>query len=316
MLAAVYADPSANGPREVYGDWLQQQGDPRGELIAIQMARVKNPDARFTGLEKALLDEHRERWRGPLPTTATDLGFRCGFVEAARNTGPITDDPSWATFVRATGVPLSDHANVPLLTVVEDLRDPDIIQLARLTRPLAIEQLVWKEIRDEWISSTVEDALDAFERITVLPKLRRLELERSFRTAPKDGVPLHELKQILAARWLRLSSLRIRWPIGTLDVLVATVARLDLETLDVEVTSHIEGDSQLELTRDESHRLGKLYAHMRWRSDDPGWWMLLAAIDRLPPDQLSSVRIPRAEDRQAWEHALRRQTRLERIYVV
>jgi hypothetical protein len=50
--------------------------------------------------------------------------------------------------------------------------------------------------------------------------------------------------------------------------------------------------------------------------NDPAWELLLAAIERLPPDQLSSVRIPRAEGQARWEHALRNQTRLERIYVV
>jgi uncharacterized protein (TIGR02996 family) len=314
LLAAVYADPSANAPREVYGDWLQQHGDPRGELIAIQMAHAKNPDARFTGLEKSLLDEYRDRWRGPLPATATELVFRRGFVDSARNTGPVTEDPSWATFVRATGVPQSDHANVPLLTVVEELRDADIIQLARLTRPLAIESLAWKDTREVGIiNKTVEAALDAFERIVVLPKLRRLELERSFRTAPADAISLHELSRILAAPWLaRLATLRVRWPSGKIDMLVAAVAHLDLEKLEVEL--HVDSQSQLELSRDDSHRLGHLRTDMRWRSDDPGS-SLLAAIERLPPDQLVTVQIPRAEDRAAWEHALRHQTRLERIYV-
>jgi uncharacterized protein (TIGR02996 family) len=306
LLAAVYADPSANGPREVYGDWLQHQGDPRGELIAIQMAHAKTPDARFSALEKALLDEYRERWRGPLPTTATELVFRRGFVDAARNTGPITDDPSWATFVRATGVPLSDRANVPLLTVVEDLHDADIIQLARLTRPLAIETLVWSESREH---GTSEAALDAFARITVLPRLRTLD--------KPHGIAKSELVRILAAPWLEeLATLRSWWPVGELDELVAAVAHLKLEKLEVSVTSSVDGGSRLELSRDASNRLGKLYHHMRWPVNDPAWELLQAAIERLPPDQLSSVRIPRAEGQARWEHALRHQTRLERIYVV
>jgi uncharacterized protein (TIGR02996 family) len=310
LLAAVYADPSANGPREVYGDWLQQHGDPRGELIAIQMAHAKIPDARFGALEKALLDEYRERWRGPLPTTATELVFRRGFVETARNTGPISDDPSWATFVRATGVPLSDRANVPLLTVVEDLYDADIIQLARLTRPLAIDTLGWwNESGAHGATITSEAALEAFARITVLPRLRTLDKPHGMRKA--------ELVRMLAAPWLvQLATLRSWWPVGELDELVAAVAHLKLEKLEISVTSSVDGRSRLELWRDASHRLGKLYNHMRWPVNDPAWELLLAAIERLPPDQLSSVRIPRAEGQARWEHALRNQTRLERIYVV
>lgn len=309
LLAAVYADPSANAPREVYGDWLQQHGDPRGELIAIQLAHAKTHDDRFGALEKALLETYRDRWRGPLPTTATELVFRRGFVDAARNTGPITDDPSWATFVRATGVPLSDRANVPLLTVVEDLHDADIIQLARLTRPLAIDTLAWNESREHGATITSEAALEAFARITVLPRLRTLDKPQGMRKG--------ELIRILAAPWLvQLATLRLWWPVGELDELVATVAHLKLEKLEVSVTSSVDGGSRLELSRDASHRLGKLYHHMRWPVNDPAWELLQAAIERLPPEQLSSVRIPRAEGQARWEHALRHQTRLERIYVV
>lgn len=44
LLAAIAADPDATEPRYVYGDWLQAQGDPRGELIAVQTARAARPD--------------------------------------------------------------------------------------------------------------------------------------------------------------------------------------------------------------------------------------------------------------------------------
>ena len=39
LLAAIIADPDNRAARQVYADLLQQEGDPRGEFIATQLAR-------------------------------------------------------------------------------------------------------------------------------------------------------------------------------------------------------------------------------------------------------------------------------------
>jgi uncharacterized protein (TIGR02996 family) len=36
LLDAICAEPDRDEPRIVYADWLEQQGDPRGELIHAQ----------------------------------------------------------------------------------------------------------------------------------------------------------------------------------------------------------------------------------------------------------------------------------------
>ena len=36
LLAAIIEDPDDDAPRLVYADWLQAQGDPRGELMQLQ----------------------------------------------------------------------------------------------------------------------------------------------------------------------------------------------------------------------------------------------------------------------------------------
>jgi uncharacterized protein (TIGR02996 family) len=38
LLADVLARPQDDGPRLVLADWLAEQGDPRGELISLQIA--------------------------------------------------------------------------------------------------------------------------------------------------------------------------------------------------------------------------------------------------------------------------------------
>jgi uncharacterized protein (TIGR02996 family) len=56
---AIAADPFDRQAYAVFGDWLQEQGDPRGELIALQLA-YKDKAA------KNLIDEHADYFLGPL----------------------------------------------------------------------------------------------------------------------------------------------------------------------------------------------------------------------------------------------------------
>ncbi len=44
--AAIFAHPDDPSQYAVYGDWLQQRGDPRGELIALQLARRNTRESR------------------------------------------------------------------------------------------------------------------------------------------------------------------------------------------------------------------------------------------------------------------------------
>lgn len=76
--AAIRADPDDEGAYLVYADWLQQQGEPRGELIcvqhalAVQKSQARTQNERFFGartmeLERAellLLMTQRERFAG------------------------------------------------------------------------------------------------------------------------------------------------------------------------------------------------------------------------------------------------------------
>jgi uncharacterized protein (TIGR02996 family) len=45
LLAEVYASPDDDAPRLVYADWLQERDDPRGEFIALQIARARGKAA-------------------------------------------------------------------------------------------------------------------------------------------------------------------------------------------------------------------------------------------------------------------------------
>ncbi len=86
LLEAVLAHPDDDAPRLVYSDWLADQGDPRGELIAVQCARARLPDdaVEQRALEErewTLLSLHEETWRKELAPDVLSLKFRRGFVD-------------------------------------------------------------------------------------------------------------------------------------------------------------------------------------------------------------------------------------------
>jgi uncharacterized protein (TIGR02996 family) len=77
----------------IAADWLQQRGDPRGELIALALAAGnKAASARAVELQ-ARLDPYGDGWI---------LEWRWGFVRRARRFGYLGADPNaWRSFLRS-----------------------------------------------------------------------------------------------------------------------------------------------------------------------------------------------------------------------
>ena len=68
---AIFDDPDDREAWQVYGDWLQQQEDPRGELILLDLAEGISA-AELEARRAAILAEHRERLLGPLANVLGD----------------------------------------------------------------------------------------------------------------------------------------------------------------------------------------------------------------------------------------------------
>jgi uncharacterized protein (TIGR02996 family) len=64
LLHRIHQHPDDDDARQVYADWLLQQGDPRGELIALQLAPSPSRESRRRA--EALLAAHGKRWLGAL----------------------------------------------------------------------------------------------------------------------------------------------------------------------------------------------------------------------------------------------------------
>lgn len=115
LLAAVYANPSDIGLRVVYGDWLTQHGDPRGELISLQLAA---PTPKSESRIRSLIKQHWRTWVGPLAdwftrgySRGTEVAeFKAGFPVSCYVQDPkhesqealrkLLDRPEWRTIER------------------------------------------------------------------------------------------------------------------------------------------------------------------------------------------------------------------------
>ncbi len=99
LFEAVYAHPDDDGAKQVLADVLQEQGDPRGDLIALQMSPRRS---RKTELKlERLFERHRLDFLGPLAAVVSSRGqvWEKGFLVECRATldGRLVDEPSWAT---------------------------------------------------------------------------------------------------------------------------------------------------------------------------------------------------------------------------
>lgn len=70
LLEAIRADPADDGARLVYGDWLLERGDVRGEIVQLQLRYPR----RKAQLAKAIAKLPRPAWAGAWPP-AFERGF-------------------------------------------------------------------------------------------------------------------------------------------------------------------------------------------------------------------------------------------------
>ena len=97
LLAAIYENPDDLASIQVYGDWLAERGDPRGEFIALQLAG--EPGER-------LVEQHGRAWAGALDPYFADHAriFERGFLAGGTlvalleaQLDEVLEDPAWRT---------------------------------------------------------------------------------------------------------------------------------------------------------------------------------------------------------------------------
>ncbi|MFT3696485.1 MAG: TIGR02996 domain-containing protein [Kofleriaceae bacterium] len=147
LLAAIYADPASNEPREIYADFLMGTGDPRGEFIQLQLLRAAgNATPATEKRELALLRKHGKDWLGPLAgvlvtgeqsrgvemlptelaiplngygliTFARGFPRRVGSLHSPKHRAAVLDEPVMATIEHARSVPRITKTMTSLRTI-------------------------------------------------------------------------------------------------------------------------------------------------------------------------------------------------------
>jgi uncharacterized protein (TIGR02996 family) len=115
MEMAVLLDPHDDVPRQVYADWLQQHGDPRGELIMLQLADASGQldEAGHARIEE-LLEAHGRTWTAEFTALGAELEFQRGFPALVRHRGP------WSVALiglvrRSTTIESIEGTHIPVL---------------------------------------------------------------------------------------------------------------------------------------------------------------------------------------------------------
>lgn len=112
-VAKIRANPDDDSLRLICADWLEEQGDPRGEFIRLQCQAASQVFANKELRERIrqLLQKNRDQWIAPAKKLAIEVGFECGFLEYA----------NYATgSVERTAEQIAKVANIE---VVRHLRD-------------------------------------------------------------------------------------------------------------------------------------------------------------------------------------------------
>ncbi len=162
LEAAVYADPQSDGPREVLADALQSAGDPRGELIALQLREARGEASdELVARATELCKEHGKEWLGSLRAVTYRADLRRGFLSrlemagawATKDWKKVFADPAIRTIERlesgqATGKVYGQMlaAVAPTVEDIEVFEDAlmDLVENTPMPRLRAIRVMQWK----------------------------------------------------------------------------------------------------------------------------------------------------------------------------
>lgn len=259
LLKDVLAHPDDDRPRLVYADYLQQRGDPRGELIAVQCAAAKLAEgdpgaAPLSARAEELLEKHQREWVQPFMgdshttvaggrkwtrTTPTAWEFHRGFVRTATVSAGSFPKLSAGLFARepVRRVHLTNRGLEPVLKApgLEKLRELDLTNMRLKDSALALfackrfDALEVLELRKCGLGVKGAKAMARADP-KCWPRLRHLGLAEN---ALKDAALREVAKAPLLRQVRSLTFDRDRFNAAGWSALVASPYLTHLESIDV-----------------------------------------------------------------------------------
>jgi uncharacterized protein (TIGR02996 family) len=230
LIAVIAANPGDRDAYAVLADHLVEQGDPRGELIALQLA--EEHDGKLRGRVERHLARHARRLLGPLARVLDDIGdSRDGPVRWAR--GFIREIVLRRGAAEDLALTLDELLELPAARLVESIalrcgRGPvDAIRVLVKRHPTHLRELeldgVLADLAPVW------RAVPPLRKLVVSPRLAAPNHERDT-TEPAVASPV--VRAIAAVPGAALQRLDIDLDeVGTLDDLAPLLARTDLPAL-------------------------------------------------------------------------------------
>jgi uncharacterized protein (TIGR02996 family) len=294
LLAEVLADPDSEAPRMVFMDWLQQRGDPRGEVMSLA-----------AGDERAakLVKQHGKSWLGPLAAVVTEPVFESGFLTectvklaSKKHREQVLLEPLWATVKRVTCEERAvvESPAMKSLRTVAGLSIEDHAELAQRKQPLAIESIEGLEIHDRVNETSAP--WQTFLGVGAFTKLRALEVDAYWDTIRRLGVAPGNWQWLLSSKLCKqLAKLHIDFG-REAPAVAAWAPAFTGETLVLTV-SYDRGHSET-VTSAIVRRHGKQLAYalelggrpMRPNTNEVRW-----EIENCPPVMFAGVEAPRLD---------------------
>jgi uncharacterized protein (TIGR02996 family) len=187
LVAAVFADPDSDAPRLVYGDYLLERSDPRGELIQLQLQRHASGEP-ATQREHDLMRKHVQSWTEPLwpGLDASSIRFVRGFLHTCRTLESLAlrdtiGHPMWSTVERIESAELGLVVS-PCMRALRSVRTrmEPFHRLVHVDHPLLIERV---EVSDSGVvnlsGGLYQRLWDEITKVGALTALRELALDTS-----------------------------------------------------------------------------------------------------------------------------------------
>lgn len=234
LEAAILANPDDLASYLVYADWLQSHGDPRGELISVQHARLSADTPALRKREEQLMRAQGGVFFGGLEKLLEQDGglsvtWRLGFLKSARVAREQYDSDLdvAATLTTLLALPIAAHLDSLSVGLCEEPGDgdlqPAIDALVELEGPQTLRSLFLGDFEypdQSDISST--SVGDLTKLYAAFPKLQSLRLRgagaalgkidlpelRDF-TFETGGLSTECVESISRARWPKLQRLSL-----------------------------------------------------------------------------------------------------------
>ena len=183
LYRAVFAAPADDGPRLVLADALQEQGDPRGEFISLQLQTPRSQ--RSERRMQKLLERHRSQFLRRLGSAVmpdANQRWERGFLTEASVVlhGDLVDVPDWATLRRLevlfAGTPPVELASPHFRSLKDVALAPleAVPVLFGADHPLGVESVALQGPPD--LSSWPAAEVELIGQARSLPSLNRLTL--------------------------------------------------------------------------------------------------------------------------------------------